>query len=147
MEYVARFPRIEVRMARIEEPEEGEPERVGILVKNGDPVCVVESKAFDSLYQPLDGDEPAPRATRRPARKAVESAAHSNGASHSATNDVLLKLVAKRPYTSGELIEQSGLKVQTVYVAMSSMKKQGRVETRRDDENDGQSKWYITEAN
>lgn len=61
------------------------------------------------------------------------------------TEAALLKFIQKGPHTSGELITLSKLSSGSVYTTLSKMKGEGKIET-REDEADGQRKWFIRGA-
>lgn len=72
--------------------------------------------------RPLNGTRPKPKAPSAPPKAAKGE-----------TMDPILRLLAKGPLTSGELLAQSKLTPPSVYSALSNLRASGLIETRDDE--------------
>jgi IclR helix-turn-helix domain len=89
---------------------------------------------------------PAPP-TPPPPPAAQQSGYGANGRHPSGTQAALLKHIERSPgkHTSGDLAHLTGLNPGTVYTALATLKKTGRIYTQKDDDGDGQSKWHSSQ--
>lgn len=61
----------------------------------------------------------------------------------SSIRDRVLAMLAKRPRSSAELIEDLKCPPQSIYTACSTLKTEGRIVTRADDDHDGVRRWVL----
>jgi DNA-binding transcriptional ArsR family regulator len=81
---------------------------------------------------------------RPPTAEPAAGELQANGRLPGGNQQTLLRLIQKRAYSSGELIERTGLSAGTVYGALNVMRSKGLIET-REDEADGQRKNFLRE--
>lgn len=91
------------------------------------------SVALSPAPEVAPGNGKARRVGRPRKTKPVEQSERTMPTAGSAPQ-VLLALIRKKPQTSGELIEASKLAPGTVYTALSLMKNEGMIESRKNDD-------------
>lgn len=169
MQFRARFPDVEARLAAIVDPSTGKIEEARFYLLRDmtadRTTAVVDAEAFDALYERVAGagvDEPEElgepvrrkkagkpaKAKRAPASKTAPTAEASQTEPGSDTlRGRILALLKKKAYSSGELIAALGVPSPHVYSTCNQLKTKGAIVSRQnDDPNDYERKWFLAEV-